>query len=35
LRRIFNISGVTSTHTIVVLETAFERPISPRPGRWT
>jgi len=35
LRRIFNISGVTSTHTIVVLETAFERPISPRPGGWT
>jgi DNA-binding Lrp family transcriptional regulator len=28
LRRIFDIDGVTGTHTIVVLETAFERPIS-------
>ncbi|MCW2882199.1 MAG: transcriptional regulator, AsnC family [Sphaerisporangium sp.] len=28
LRRIFDIDGVTGTHTIVVLETAFERPIN-------
>lgn len=28
LRRIFKIGGVTGTNTIVVLETAFERPIS-------
>ena len=28
LCRIFKIGGVTGTHTIVVLETAFERPIS-------
>jgi DNA-binding Lrp family transcriptional regulator len=28
LRRIFDIDGVTATHTIVVLETALERPIS-------
>jgi Lrp/AsnC family leucine-responsive transcriptional regulator len=28
LRRIFGIDGVTGTHTIVVLETAFERPIN-------
>jgi Lrp/AsnC family transcriptional regulator, leucine-responsive regulatory protein len=28
LRRIFDIDGVTGTHTIVVLETAFERKIN-------
>jgi len=28
LRRIFTIGGITGTHTIVVLETAFERPVS-------
>jgi Lrp/AsnC family leucine-responsive transcriptional regulator len=30
LCRIFDIDGVTATHTIVVLETAFERPINLR-----
>ena len=27
LRRIYGIGGITGTHTIVVLETAFERPV--------
>lgn len=30
LRRIFTIDGVTGTQTIVVLETAFERPLDTR-----
>lgn len=33
LRRLFAIDGVTSTQTIVVLESFFERPIDVDPGR--
>lgn len=33
LRRLFAIDGVTSTQTIVVLETFFERPLATSPDR--
>lgn len=29
LRRIYDVDGVASTQTVVVLETFFERPVQP------